>query len=312
MIKIAFPSQLKQKGLLSMNARNIEYISAFNARKRYPSVDNKLKTKRLAEKANIAVPKLLEVIATQHQVSRIEKTLQPYSNFVIKPAKGSAGKGILVIVGKENQQFIQVSGLPISLEEIKRHSSNILSGLYSLGGQTDVAMVEQLVNFNPIFEQYSYKGAPDIRVIIFKGYPVMAMIRLSTKASDGKANLHQGAVGVGINITTGKAVNAVQFDQKITSHPDTKAELSQLCVPHWHELLCLAASYYEVTKLGYIGADIVLDNELGPLILELNARPGLAIQIANDAGLVPRLECVRKQKILPVQQRVKFAQAHFK
>jgi predicted ATP-grasp superfamily ATP-dependent carboligase len=42
--------------------------------------------------------------------------------------------------------------------------------------------------------------------------------------------------------------------------------------------------------LGYLGVDIVLDPRRGPLLLEANARPGLAIQHANAAGLVPRLQ----------------------
>jgi hypothetical protein len=46
------------------------------------------------------------------------------------------------------------------------------------------------------------------------------------------------------------------------------------------------------TGLGYIGADVVLDARRGPMVLELNARPGLAIQLANRAGLMPRLDTV--------------------
>jgi hypothetical protein len=45
-----------------------------------------------------------------------------------------------------------------------------------------------------------------------------------------------------------------------------------------------------MTGLGYMGTDMVLDKEEGPMVLELNARPGLAIQIANGAGLLPRLQ----------------------
>ena len=45
-------------------------------------------------------------------------------------------------------------------------------------------------------------------------------------------------------------------------------------------------------KLGYIGVDFVVDPILGPLILELNARPGLNIQLANREGLLPRLNLI--------------------
>ena len=148
-----------------------------------------------------------------------------------------------------------------------------------------------------MFEGFSYEGVPDIRVIVFKGYPVMAMMRLSTAASDGKANLHQGAVGVGVDIATGKAVRAVQFDKPILQHPDTGKDLSTLQVPHWNKLLTLASSAWEMTGLGYLGTDMVLDKEQGPMVLELNARPGLAIQIANGCGLLPRLHHIENMGI---------------
>ncbi len=278
-----------------MNARNVKYISAYNPRHLYPNVDNKLKTKKLAQKFNIAVPELLGTIQHQHTVKNLEKLINELPSFVIKPANGSTGKGILIIQKRDGIKFIQANGSPLSINELKRHVSNILSGLYSLGGKPDITMIEALVSFSPIFERYSYQGVPDIRVIVFKGYPVMAMLRLSTRHSNGKANLHQGAVGVGINIATGKAVKAVQFNRNIKRHPDTHASFEHLSIPHWRDLLELSASCYEITKLGYIGIDIVLDHVLGPLILELNARPGLAIQIANNAGLAPRLALIEEQ-----------------
>lgn len=143
----------------------------------------------------------------------------------------------------------------------------------------------------------------------------MAMMRCSTAASDGKANLHQGAVGVGIDIATGRAVRAVQFDQPVTHHPDTGKELATLQVPHWERLLTLASSAWEMTGLGYMGTDMVLDKEEGPMVLELNARPGLAIQIANGAGLLPRLhhiENLGSPRVYPsAEERVAYAAKQF-
>jgi alpha-L-glutamate ligase-like protein len=128
-----------------------------------------------------------------------------------------------------------------------------------------------------------------VRVVAFKGVPVMAMMRCATHESDGKANLHQGAVGVGLDIATGKSVRAVQHNHLVTEHPDTGACFQSLQIPYWERVLDLAASCVEMTGLGYLGADIVLDRERGPMLLELNARPGLAIQVANQAGLRHRL-----------------------
>ncbi|PHS39136.1 MAG: alpha-L-glutamate ligase-like protein [Sulfurovum sp.] len=308
----ANPFTLKKLGILGMNKRNIHYIAAQNDRKYYPLVDNKLKTKVIAENAGISVPKLLATIKRQSQLRKLTDILDPYKKFVIKPAQGSAGKGIIVIVRREGDLFFKPNGQSLKLRDIHRDISNILSGLYSLGGKTDVAMVEQLVEFDPIFERYSYEGVPDIRVIIYKGYPAMAMLRCSTKESDGKANLHQGAVGVGIGMASGKALFAVQHDAPVTKHPDTGYDFSELQIPHWKEMLSLSASCYEVTHLGYLGVDIVLDKNLGPLILELNARPGLAIQIANRVGSLKRFDKIDEQlDKLDIADRVKFAINHF-
>lgn len=307
------PSLLRNKGILGLNQRNHSYISRYNPRSLYPLVDNKLKTKLLAHQAQQVVPELLGVIRHQHDINTMETLLQAQNGFVIKPAKGSGGKGILVITQNEGGRFYKASGNEESLASIKRHTSNILAGLYSLGGSNDQAIIEDLIRFDSCFEGFSFEGVPDIRVIVFKGYPIMAMMRLSTAASDGKANLHQGAVGVGICLQTGKAINAVQYDQIIEHHPDTGKRLSELQVPKWKKLLQLAASCYEMSGLGYLGTDMVIDSLNGPMLLELNARPGLAIQLANNQGLLPRLKHIEslKHNTMSVNQRVDYCQTNF-
>lgn len=306
------PGRLHAKGIIGMNSRNIRYIGRYNSRSLYPLVDDKLKTKLLAEQHGIATPALIGTITTQFGIKQLRRILDGCKGFVIKPAKGSGGKGILVIDGVSGDRYLKPSGQSLSLEDVERHVSNILSGLYSLGGSPDVAVIEALINFDERFNDYTYEGVPDIRVIVFKGYPVMAMVRLSTAASDGKANLHQGAVGVGIDIATGHALRGVQYDRAISHHPETEHDLAKLNISGWNTLLQIAASCYEVTGLGYLGTDMVLDREHGPMLLELNARPGLAIQMANGEGLRPRLDLVEKQPDgLDAQQRVAFCQHHF-
>jgi len=272
------PKKLSAKGVMGMNKRNGAYIGRYNDRSKYPLVDDKLKTKIIAQAHGATVPSLIGVIAHQAEVKRIHEMVKHWSGFVIKPARGSGGKGILVISSHSDGIYIKPSGQAINEQDVERHISNALAGLFSLGGKNDVAVVENLIKFDDVaFNGFSYEGVPDIRVIVFKGYPVMAMMRCSTSASDGKANLHQGAVGVGLDIATGRAVRAVQFDHPVTHHPDT-----------------LASSAWEMTGLGYMGTDMVLDKEAGPMVLELNARPGLAIQIANGAGLLPRLQNIER------------------
>lgn len=280
---------LAAKGILGMNCRNADFIGPYNKRHLYPLVDDKLKTKQLALTADVNVPQLLGVIREQHDIATVSQLLPAQEGFCIKPAQGSGGKGILVVFPGDNGGWQRTDGRPVTLPEIERHLSNILAGIFSLGGKADVAIIESLIILDPVFNGFTHEGVPDLRIIIFRGFPVMAMMRLACHASKGKANLHQGAVGVGIDIITGQAVNAVQYGKPVTHHPDTQFRLKDLQVPQWPDMLELACRCYDMTGLGYIGVDIVLDKNRGPLLLELNARPGLAIQVANNAGLLPRL-----------------------
>lgn len=302
------PKKLRAAGVVGLNKRNYDFISKYNNRRLYPLVDDKVQTKVLANKIGINTPGMIGTIEVQHEVKNILNIVKGHKDFVVKPAHGSGGKGVLVIKSYNENEFITTSQEVLTFNEVYKHVSNILSGLYSLGGQYDVALIEELVHFSKIFKEYSYQGVPDVRVIVYKGYPVMSMMRLSTKASGGRANLHQGAVGVGLGITNGKSLEAVMFDKPIKFHPDTNADLSTLDIPFWREHLLIAAKGYEMTGLGYLGADIVLDQDRGPMMLELNARPGLAIQIANGKGIADILEEVDNSypSGLTAEQRVDY------
>lgn len=307
------PFKLNRLGMLNMNRRNVDYISRYNNRSSYPLVDNKLKTKLAVAEYGVPTPKLLQVVRQQHQISHFRQMAEDLDGFAIKPAKGSGGKGITVITGRDGDDFIKASGARVAIPFLELHLSNILAGLYSLGGTPDVAIVENLVASIPSLAKYSFQGVPDIRIVVFQGYPVMAMLRLATTASDGKANLHQGAVGIGLNIANGHSLNAVQFNRPITLHPDTGLALENIAIDNWKDMLVMASSCYEATGLGYMGVDLVVDVNEGPLLLELNARPGLAIQMANGRGLLPRLrliEGLRKPHFTP-QDRAAFAMDTF-
>lgn len=304
--------ELRAMGVIGMNQRNSRYIGRYNDRRLYPLVDDKLQTKLLANRYGITSPALIGTVHSQFEVRGVARMVLDRPGFVVKPAKGSSGKGILVVERIDGEEYVKPSGARIGRDDLERHVSNILSGLYSLGGSPDVAIVETLINFDERFADYTFEGVPDIRVIVFRGYPLMSMMRLSTAASDGKANLHQGAVGVGLDIGSGTAVRAVQFDRPCSVHPDTGREVASLKIPDWDTLLQLSAACYEMTGLGYIGADIALDRDLGPMLLELNARPGLAIQMANGEGLKARLDLIEAQpEGRNVDERVAFSVRHF-
>ncbi|MEL6359721.1 MAG: alpha-L-glutamate ligase-like protein [Pseudomonadota bacterium] len=300
---------LRKSGVIGINERNLSFINPTNDRRDLIKVNDKLQTKTLAERAGIPCPELYGVIANSWDMRGLKDYVSRPEGCVIKPALGSQGKGIMVINGPLNDGWQLSSGRLVDEQTIRFHVNNIISGMYSLGGQVDKALIEYRVKFDTIFEKISFKGVPDIRVIVLSGVPVFAMIRLPTAASDGKANLHRGGVGVGLSIATGITELGMQHDRPIDQHPDTGQSLSGVQVPHWDEILLMAAQSYDVTGLGYIGVDIVLDRDLGPLLLELNGRPGLSIQIANRGGLRRHLEAVRALRAgeLPVAKRVDLA-----
>lgn len=291
--------KLRAAGVVGINNRNRGYIMPRNPRALYKRVDDKVETKRLAMAAGIAVPELYGVIRSVHDARDFVRIVEGHTDFVVKPAHGSGGKGILVIVERRRDLYIKGDGVALTAAEVEHHIQNVLGGVYSLGGHPDQAIIEYRVKFDPVFEAVSYRGVPDIRVLVYRGVPAMAMLRLPTRRSDGRANLHQGAVGVGIDMLTGKTTLAVCQNRRIAEHPDFGTALAGLTIPGWDYLLSLAARCQELAPLGYLGVDLVLDAQLGPLVLELNARPGLAIQIANGRGLRGTLDAIDAAAPLP-------------
>ena len=281
---------LRRKGVMGINERNIRYANALNPRRMRVCVDDKIVTKALCEDAGIATPKLYGQIANARDMRDLEAMIEHDDGFVIKPALGSQGKGIIVVEGPLKDGWRLSSGRRVTTDFLKFHINNVISGMYSLGGQPDRAMIEYRVKFDDAFKEISFKGVPDIRVIVLKGIPVFAMLRLPTAASDGKANLHRGGVGVGIDMASGLTRGAMQFDRFIETHPETARSLNNVQTPFWEDILTLSARSYDITGLGYLGVDIVLDKDRGPLLLELNGRPGISIQIANREGMRFALE----------------------
>jgi alpha-L-glutamate ligase-like protein len=297
---------LRRAGVLGINRRNAQYTLLWNDRRFYPSVDDKLATKRLCQRARIPTPRLLAVARHHFELRRLRERLESLSSFVLKPARGTMGNGVLVVRERDGDQLQRPSGRTLSVDDLVYHAASIISGLYALGGHADTAVVEERLEVHPAFEEITCSGVPDIRVIVFRGVPIMAMTRLPTRRSGGRANLHQGAVAAGIDLASGETVHAALQGRQISVHPDTEKVLIERKIPHFERVLEIAVRATDETDLGYVGADIVVDAQYGPVILELNARPGLAVQLANRAGLLPRLDAVERkwQPGLPVSERI--------
>ncbi len=310
------PGELRALGVVGINMRNARFLLPNNPRRLYELVDNKLRTKALAEAEGMTVAETYGVIRTPHDASVIGKMLEGRDAFVIKPTRGSGGKGIMVIDKREGHHFLKSSGTQVTLADIRNHVSNILAGLFSLGGKRDFALIEYRVQPAKLLTAISFQGAPDIRVVMLHGYPVMAMLRAATKESDGRSNLHQGALGIGIDIATGMTVRAIHHGKPVTHHPDLGIGLIGVQIPQWDTILRMSVLCQEMTGLGYLGVDIMVDETLGPMMIEVNARPGLAIQMANGIGLLKRLEPIveqhRKHPAADLDGKIDFSKKHFR
>ena len=286
--------------LLGMNARNLDYIRPYNRKKAKRLADDKILSKRVLKKGGIPVPGLIAKIRTVEELDNFDWSKLP-AGFALKPNRGYGGGGILVVYGKKKNRentWIKADGSVITIEDLQAHIRNILDGAFSLANIPDSAFFEERLTLLKLFKPYAYKGIPDIRVIVFNKIPVMAMLRLPTKESGGKANLQQGGIGVGIDLATGVTTTAVLGKGKIIDYvPGTRMLLSGIKIPYWKDILLLAVRAQEISGMGFLGADVAIDRERGPVFLEINARPGLSIQVANLSGLKERLERIKGLKI---------------
>jgi alpha-L-glutamate ligase-like protein len=295
--------------LLGMNARNYLYIRKYNRRRQKMVADDKLLTKRRLLKAGIPTNAFLAQFNNLQEVREFDWSTLP-SDFVIKPAHGYGGRGIHII-RKWNGESGTLHKREVDVLEIERLIFGALDGEHSLNNLPDSVFIEERIKPHPFFKKYVTKGVPDIRVIVCNMIPIMAMMRLPTIYSEGKANLHLGALGVGIDLRTGISTGAVLYNQFVNYIPGTKIKVHGIRIPDWDKILEVAVQAQVCSKLGYAGIDIVLDKNKGPLVLEVNARPGLGIQVANQTSLRTRLERVEDVTISSVSHGVELAKKLF-
>lgn len=276
--------------VLGMNRRNLQYIQGCNPRARYVLADDKCLAKAMLEKSGLPVPQTLAIVERRNQFDEQIEALQSLSSFVMKPSKGFGGSGVLVAARAEGR-FVRPSGKEITLADLRLHMAWILAGMFALDHVEDRVLIEERVCETPLLSKiHGGVGVSDLRVIVHQGIPVMAMLRLPCRGSGGTANLHQHGLGLGVDLDTGRTHHAIQDDQPIDLHPDTQLPLSGIELPAFEQAINASARVNRIFGMDYLGVDIVFDAERGPLILEVNVRPGLAIQLANRTGLRAELE----------------------
>jgi len=302
----------KWQDILGINARNRRYL-CYNTRRGRQIADSKLETKKALSRCSLPCPELLAIFENRDDIYQFRWENLP-DNFVLKPSSGYGGEGILVIRRKSRWagEWELMNGEIVSVADLRFHAQEILSGRFSLHNTPDIAFIEERIKIIKVFRKYTHQGTPDIRVIVFNKVPVMAMLRLPTAESQGKANLHQGAIGVGIDLATVVTTYGVRHNEPIKYVPGTRRKLNGLKIPYWDEILLAAVRTQEkISSLGFLGVDFVVSRNRGPLILELNARPGLSIQICNHTGLKKRLERVERLEVRSAEHGVKIAKALF-
>lgn len=297
-------------GILGINARNLEYIRPFNPKKAKYFADSKLKTKQYLSARGIPVPKLIATIRTRKDLLKFDFANLP-ENFVIKPNAGYGGEGIIVIAKKLRESVWEtVSGKTITEEDLLENIEDILDGRYSLASLPDIALIETRLISAELIPNLVMQGLPDIRIVMFKLIPMLAMLRIPTPLSEGKANVHLGGIGIGVDIVTGKTTSATQYNKVIKQLPGG-IPVAGHQIPEWEKILRIASEAQLHANLGFLAVDIVMDENAGPVLIEINARSGLMVQIANRIPLKARLERVRGLKVESPEKGIQLSKQLF-
>ncbi len=302
---------MKISSILGLNARTQLFAYKYNTKRGKNIANSKIQTARVLRIAKVAHPKVYSKFVDPNDVFKFDWNSLP-DKFALKPSRGMGGEGIIVVKRKlKDGGWLTTNKERVTVDDLKLHTLDILEGAYSMGNVPDVAFIQEYVGRAKAFRRWAFRGTPDIRVIVFNKVPVMAMLRLPTKESGGRANLHQGAIGLGIDIATGITTRAIWHGAQIVFKPGTERKLRGIKIPSWNAILETAIMAQEVSHLGYVGVDIVLHPEKGPMVLELNAQPGLQIQMANGEGLKKRLERIEDLEINDAEHGIMIAKALF-
>jgi alpha-L-glutamate ligase-like protein len=293
--------------VLTMTVRNREFVGKYNS-PGLLALLTKDAVKGLLLPLGVPMATTFLILRERSDLGKFKEWMKGHDTFALKPSSSYGGEGILLVTGKQGDMLRTNMG-SMSASQIETLAFSILEGQFH-GGQKDTAVVEELLIQDESLHNIVPMGLADIRVISFLGYPVMAMMRIPTVASGGKANIHLGAVAAGVRISTGIIFHSVWAGLPSPEHPDTEAPLLGRQLPKWDEILEVAAEAQRLAGIGYAGVDIALDAKRGPVVMEVNRRPGLEIQNANAAGLLRRLRMIEQlpPHELPVEERIRIVQ----
>lgn len=302
--------KLFSHGVLGMNARNLKYIRKKNQGDSVSLADSKMKTKMFLSERGIPFAETYAQICTHQELSSFDFSSIPVDAFVIKPNHGSKWQGILIVKRNKQKKYI-ISGSEWSEDEIRLYMRDIISGEFSLYGNHDSCIIEELLVPGKFFSKYSRYWLADIRIIVYNYVPITAMIRMPTALSGGKANLAQGGIWLGLNIASGEVISFYQHKRNYTDiFPSPWEFLKGTRVSYWDKVLLHSSQIQFHTGLWYLALDWVITKNW-PKLLEINARAGLEIQNVNLVPLAKRLEQVDVLKIKSPEKWVEIAKSLF-
>ncbi len=296
-------------GILGLNARNLLYLKPYNPRKAVAFADNKLKTKAFLSARGVPTARIYARIEDRQQLRTFDFKSLP-DECVLKPNYGYGGEGIMILKGRRNGEFLEQGKTPVPDRRLREHIEDILDGKFSVNGKMDTAFFEKILVAHDGFAPFRPAGLPDVRIVVFNLVPVMAMLRVPTVSSHGKANVHMGGLGIGIDIAKGVTTHAFQYSSLIDDVPHGGGAAG-IPIPFWEEMLLIASRIQYITNIGYLAVDLTIDDEQGPVLLEVNARAGLMVQVANLAPLRSRLERVKGISVSSPEKGVRMAQDLF-
>lgn len=293
-----------------MNQRNNIYVKEFNPDRGIRLANNKEQTKKFLSQRSIPVPKTFIHIKTRQEWFHFDAWELPVKSFVVKPNKGSKWQGIFVVNDYRKRENIQtkkttlgkinlyekqiedfgyefsIGGKRINEIDFKKKAGGIFQGLFSSLGKPDTMLVEDKLIPWAEFELFCQYGLADLRIIMFNLVPVIAMLRVPTKESGGKANLAQGGIGLGVDVVTGK-INTLYWQGKsyTSAFPEEWSQFKNKKIPYRQEILEYSANAQYFVNSWYLGMDWVVTSKW-PKLLEINARAWLEIQNITGKSLL--------------------------
>ncbi len=268
---------------LGINARNLLGIAPRNGRPAIRLARDKVATKALLTEAGVPVPRTRAVLRSMWDLDGMARHLSTPA--AIKPAAGAAGGGILLLEPMVGGGWRTPGGRTLDVQEVEAHAAHILHGGFGMGSD-DRVLIEDLLVPHAEVAGWHGGGIADVRLIFVDGEFALAMLRMPTVYSDGKANLHQGGVASAID-TEGRLGPVFDGRTHAPAHPDGAVVEGEI-LPFWKEVLEVGRSADAALPLGWSGVDVVVTVD-GPVVLEVNARPGLAIQNVTRQSLTPWL-----------------------